>query len=142
MYALGGYAAGKVDPDRIKRLNDAVRAGYTPGDRKSEQSFLKVNREFHQYIARASGNQRLAAMVVELIEQHERIVHLGLALQNKEHEFRHHHDDLIAALIAGDGDRAAELAGRSVRNSQDRVLEALMSSGSELSMEVVRPDTA
>ncbi len=132
-------AAGKVDPERIKGLNDAVRAGFTPGDRKSEQSFLKANRELHQYIAQASGNQRLAAMVADLIEQHERIVHLGLALQNREHEFLHHHDDLIAALIEGDGDRAATLAEDSVRNSQNKVLEALVSSASELSMEVAPP---
>lgn len=133
------FAAGNVDPDRIRALNDAVHAGYTPGDPKSEQTFVRANRELHRYIAQASGNQRLATMVADLLEQHERIVHLGLALQNREQEFIHHHDDLVTALIEGDGDRAAELAERSVRNSQKRVLEALMSSASELSMEVVPP---
>ncbi len=133
------FAAGNVDPDRIRALNDAVHSGYTPGDSKSEQTFVRANRELHRYVAQASGNQRLATMVADLLEQHERIVHLGLALQNREQEFIHHHDDLVAALIEGDGDRAAELAERSVRNSQKRVLEALMSSASDLSMEVVPP---
>lgn len=99
-------AAGKVDPPRLKKLDKAVHVGYTPGDKSSEQAYLRANRAFHRYVAGASGNQRLAAMVVELLEQHERIVHLGLALQNREHAFHHHHDELVTALIEGDGVRA------------------------------------
>ena len=129
-------AAGKVDPTRLKELDDAVHAGYTPGDKASEQAYLQTNRAFHQYVAEACGNQRLAAIVVNLIEQHERIVHLGLALQNKRHEFHHYHDALIKALIKADGERAAELTVVTVRGSQDRVMEALLSMSNPLPLEI------
>ena len=130
-------AAGRVDPTRLKELDSAVHAGYTPGDKESEQAYLQTNREFHRYVAEASGNQRLTAIVVNLIEQHERIVHLGLALQNKGHEFHHYHDALIKALIEADGERAAELTEVTVRGSQEKVMESLLSMSNPLSLEIV-----
>jgi DNA-binding GntR family transcriptional regulator len=127
-------AAGKVDAERIDKLNRAVQAGYEPGNEKSEAAYLKANREFHRYVAEASGNRRLAALVIDLMEQHERIVHLGLALQKREHEFLHFHDELVSALIEGDGDRAAELTERALRGGLRKVMEALLSSANQISV--------
>lgn len=127
-------AAGKVDERRIRALNTAVHAGFTPGNKASEGQYLRANREFHRYVAETSGNQRLAALVVNLMEQHERIVHLGLALQNREHEFLHFHDDLVDALIRGDAEVAAQLTEKALRGGQKKVLEALMSSANEISL--------
>ena len=134
-------AAGKVDPQQIRRLNEAVQAGYTAGDKRSEAAYLRANREFHQYVAHCSGNQRLAALVTDLMEQHERIVHLGLALQSREHEFLHFHDDLVNALIEGDGDRAADLTEKALRGGQQKVMEALLSSVNQLSVSKINLDT-
>ena len=121
-------AAGKVDAGRLRSLNEAAHATWTPGDEASESTYLRANRELHRYVAESSGNQRLAALVVGLMEQHERIVRLGLALQNREHEFHHFHDDLVEALIEGDGDRAARLTEAALRGGQKKVMEALADS--------------
>ncbi len=126
-------AAGKVDPDRILKLNNAVVSSFSAGHEQDETEYMKANREFHRYVAESSGNQRLAALVIDLMEQHERIVHLGLALQNREREFLHRHDDLVSALIEGDGDRAARLVEHSLRGGQRMVVEALLSSTNEVS---------
>ena len=127
-------AAGKVDGARLRALNEAAHAPYSPGDRASESAYLRANREFHRYVAQSSGNQRLAALVVGLMEQHERIVHLGLALQNREHEFHHFHDDLVAALIEGDGERAAQLTEAALRGGQKKVMEALADSAAQVTL--------
>ena len=127
-------AAGKVDGARLQSLNEAAHAPYSPGDRASESAYLRANREFHRYVAQSSGNQRLAALVVGLMEQHERIVHLGLALQNREHEFHHFHDDLVAALTEGDGERAARLTEAALRGGQKKVMEALAHSTAQVSL--------
>ena len=127
-------AAGKVDAEHIQRLNNAVVSGYAAGDRTGEAAYLRANREFHRYVAEASGNQRLAALVVDLMEQHERIVHLGLSLQKREHEFLHFHNDLVTALIEGDDVRAAELTEQSLRGGQKKVMEALLSSANDVSV--------
>lgn len=131
-------AAGKVDAQRLRVLNEAAHSSYSPGDRASESTYLTANRELHRYVAESSGNQRLAALVVGLMEQHERIVHLGLALQKREHEFHHYHDDLVIALIEGDGERAARLTESALRGSQKMVMEALADPASQIS--VVRID--
>ena len=134
-------AAGNVDAKRIRKLNKTVHAGYTPGNKKSEAAYLRANREFHRYVAEASGNQRLAALVVDLMEQHERIVHLGLALQHREHEFLHFHDDLVNALIEGDGERAAVLTEKALRGGQKKVMEVLVSSAHQISATEIKLDT-
>ena len=127
-------AAGRVDAGRIRSLNEAAHAAWSPGDEVSESTYLRANRELHRYVAESSGNQRLAALVVGLMEQHERIVRLGLALQNREHEFHHFHDDLVDALIEGDGDRAAQLTEAALRGGQRKVMEALADSADRVSL--------
>ena len=127
-------AAGRVDARRLRSLNEAAHATWTPGDEASESTYLRANRELHRYVAESSGNQRLAALVVGLMEQHERIVRLGLALQNREHEFHHFHDDLVDALIEGDGDRAARLTEAALRGGQRKVMEALADSADRVSL--------
>ena len=118
-------AAGKVDPARLRALNEAAHATYPEGDRAGQAAYLRANRDFHRYVAECTGNQRLVTLVVGLMEQHERIVHLGLAMQRREHEFHHFHDDLVDALVEGEGERAAELTENALRGSQGMVMEAL-----------------
>ena len=127
-------AAGKVDAGRLRSLNEAAHATWTPGDEASESTYVRANRELHRYVAESSGNQRLAALVVGLMEQHERIVRLGLALQNREHEFHHFHDDLVDALIGGDEDRAAQLTEAALRGGQRKVMEALSDSAARVTL--------
>lgn len=134
--AAARLAAGKVDADRVRALNKAVHAGFTSGEPESEAAYLEANREFHRYVAEAGGNQRLAALLVDLMEQHERIVHLGLALQSRGHEFVHFHDDLVNALVEGDADQAAALTERALRGGQHKVLAALLASGTQISLSV------
>ena len=127
-------AAGKVDASRLRALNEAAHATWSPGDETGESTYLRANRELHRYVAESSGNERLAALVVGLMEQHERIVHLGLSLQNREHEFHHFHDDLVDALIEGDGDRASQLTEAALRGGQKKVMEALADSAAQVSL--------
>jgi DNA-binding GntR family transcriptional regulator len=121
-------AAGKVDRTRLLQLNAAAHAAHHQRRRASGPPFEKANRALHRYIMQASGNRRLAELVIQLSEQHERIVHLGLALGHREGEFLHHHDDLVEALIGGEGARAAEIAERALRGGQDKIMQALLRS--------------
>jgi len=127
-------AAGKVDAKRLRALNEAAHASYPPGDAAGQAAYLRANRAFHCYVAECTGNQRLVTLVVALMEQHERIVHLGLALQRREHEFHHFHDDLVTALIEGDGERAAKLTEAALRGGQQKVMEALADSTAQISL--------
>ena len=120
-------AAGRLDRDELGRLDARVRACHAPAGEATSEDYREANHEFHRYIVNACGNNRLTEAVIALIEQHERIVHFSLSLQNRDAEFHHVHDDLVEALIAGDGERAAELTERAIRGSQKKIIDSFMS---------------
>src|SRR3954465_7935568 len=47
-------AAGKVNPQRLKTLDEICREGFEPGDAKSTTRFLDANKAFHVEIAKAT----------------------------------------------------------------------------------------
>ena len=120
-------AAGRVDPERLMQLDSQVRKLHVASGTETDESYREANHAFHRFIVEASGNQRLAEMVVSLFEQHERIVHFSLSLQQRDSEYHHVHDDLVKALLDGDGERAASIARKTIRGSQDKIIEALLS---------------
>ncbi|MEM9550878.1 MAG: GntR family transcriptional regulator [Pseudomonadota bacterium] len=120
-------AAGRVDAQHLRELEARVRACHAADGAATSDAYREANHAFHSYIVAASGNDRLAAMVISLIEQHERIIHFSLSIQNRDTEFHHVHDSLVDALIAGDSARAADIVEAGIRGSQSRIIKALLS---------------
>lgn len=120
-------AAGRIDEAQLRELEARVHARHDTGGAATSDAYREANHALHSYIAGASGNSRLAAMVIALIEQHERIIHFSLSIQNRDIEFHHVHDNLVEALIEGDSTRAAEIAEAAIRGSQTRIIEAFLS---------------
>jgi DNA-binding GntR family transcriptional regulator len=129
-------AAGKVDEEGLRRLDQACSGSYEPGDRDSEDRFLQANTEFHLVVAQASGNERLVEMLANVLSEMERLFHLGLALRDRTNEMRHEHESLIAALTAGDSKGAETVARMELISSRAMVLDALMSSSSLLDVNI------
>ncbi|MEL6532552.1 MAG: GntR family transcriptional regulator [Pseudomonadota bacterium] len=119
-------AAGRVDAETLRTLEAQVEACHAAGNATTDDAYREANYALHTYIARAGGNERLAGMVAALIEQHERIIHFSLRVQNRPAEFHHVHDNLVEALIAGDGARASQIAEATIRASQTRIIEAFV----------------
>lgn len=126
--AAARMAAGQVEGDRLRQLDAVCRAGYVPGDRESEAEFLRANRDFHVSIAASSGNSRLAGTLAGLLDEMERLLHLGLALRNRTEEMQHEHKALVDALIRGDGEAAAGIAAEQVEAARRMVMDAILSS--------------
>ena len=120
-------AAGRVDAELLRDLEAHVRATHASEGASARETYREANHALHSYIARASGSNRLAAMVIALIEQHERIIHFSLSIQNRDAEFHHVHDSLVDALIDGNSERAAEIVEAAIRGSQARIIEAFLS---------------
>ncbi len=119
-------AAGHVDAATLRTLDAEVRACHPSTGNGTDAAYREANYAFHEHVMRASRNRRLAEIVMSLIEQHERIVHFSLALKDRGVEFHHRHDDLVEALLAGDGARAAACAERAIKGSQMKIIEILM----------------
>ncbi len=128
--AAARMAAGRVDGRQLKRLDQLCRAGYRPDDKESVASFLRANTEFHVTVAMASGNDRLAGIIAGLLDEAERMFHLGLMMRDRNEEMYMEHRDLVDALVSGDGESAARVAADQIRSAQRMVIEALLASPS------------
>ena len=126
---LSPYSQDELQ-ERISLLEAEIERVRAHHGTATSDAYREANHALHSYIVGASGNGRLAAMVIALIEQHERIIHFSLSLQNRDTEFHHRHDSLVEALIAGEPGRAAEIVEAAIRGSQAKILEAFLSEAS------------
>lgn len=89
--------------ERLHALNDGLRVLAAAQD---AHGYATANRDFHQLFVRASGNRRLEGMHAQLLAQMGRLMMRAdrdLATSIAEH------DAILAAVDAGDGERAARL---------------------------------
>lgn len=124
--AAARQAAGRIDGQLLRQLNESCVAGYTPGDRASESAFLRANREFHVAIANASGNRRLARVLEQVLEGTERLFHMGLAVRDRTEEMKHEHEVLVSALLRGDADAAARATVDQVNAARTMVMDGIL----------------
>ncbi len=125
--AAAERAAGNVDGAKLRELDAICIAGYQPGDRDSERRFLGANKAFHVAVARASGNERLARTLAQLLDEMERLFHLGLALRDRSEEMQHEHKALIDALVAGDREAAHAATVEQIESARKMVVDAIIS---------------
>lgn len=121
-------AAGKIDRALLQRLDAVCEADYTFGDHDQEYAFLEANKNFHMAIAEAAGNQFQTGFVGRLHDAAMRILWVSLQIENRSSVWRHGHQDIVAALIEGDGNSAADLALKHLLGGQRLVYEVLASS--------------
>lgn len=119
-------ACGRVDVTRLRELNARCAEGYQPGDEPSEMAFMAANREFHLEIAQASGNQRLAVILSQIMDEMARLLHLGFILRARPEDMMHEHANLLAAVEAGDPATAHEISVAHINSSRALVLDGIM----------------
>jgi DNA-binding GntR family transcriptional regulator len=125
--AAARQAAGRIDRELLSHLDQLCKAGYEPGNRASESAFLRANREFHVAIANATGNHRLARVLGQLLEETERLFHLGLAVRDRSDEMKHEHQELLVALASGNAEAAAQSTIRQIESARKMVMDGIMS---------------
>lgn len=134
--AAARLAAGQVDGQRLRMLDEAARAAYLPNDAKSIARFLEANKEFHVAIARATGNGRLADVIERLLDEMTRLLHLGLRSRNRPLEAQHGHRALIKALVRGDGAAAERLCREQIETARSMVLSAVLTNSALLNFAI------
>lgn len=125
--AAAALATGKVDIARLRAINSAPQQAVNEGE---QLAFIDSNRAFHRAIVAATGNRRLFALLEDVGDEMQRLVHLGLfGGASKDIERRaadRQHEDLIAALASGHPEAAREAARRHVEHARGLAIEALM----------------
>jgi DNA-binding GntR family transcriptional regulator len=134
--AAARMAAGRMDAQRLKAIDDVCRAGYQPGDPRSTTRFLEANKAFRVAIARATGNARLAEAVERLLDEMTRLLHLGLGLRNRSQEMQREHRALGKALARGDGEAAERIAREQIEAERNMVLSAILTSSAVMQLPI------
>ncbi len=119
-------AARHFSPAQIAALADMSSVSYCLDDPESHILFLQTNRNFHLALAEAAGNRRLVKMMEGLMIEMDRLFHLGLRLRDSSEEMKREHQEVVAALEAGDVDGVRDAITRQVMTSRDRILEAIL----------------
>jgi DNA-binding GntR family transcriptional regulator len=109
--------------DHIKAL---ANFSYVFKNEETYLHFLEENTEFHHAIAMASGNQRLAFLITDTLNEMTRIFHLGLELRDSAQEMNLEHVTLADALCSRDGDKAVQISTDQILNSRKRVVEYML----------------
>lgn len=126
--AAARMAAGRMDAQQLRLLDEIACAAYQPGDAKSTARFLDANRKIHVTVARAAGNARLAGAVERLLEEMARLLHLGLGLRDRSREMARENRTLLKALARGDGDAAERISREQIEAARSMVLSAVLTS--------------
>jgi DNA-binding GntR family transcriptional regulator len=84
-------AASHVEASQLRRLEELAHVGYVVGDPESVTTFLRANREFQMIIAHASGNRPLRDLIEKLLDESERMQHLGMMIWNRSSQAAHEH---------------------------------------------------
>ncbi len=105
------------DLDQFRRF-DAV---------PSEDNFVPYNRSFHQAINRLSGNRRMSEYSRDLGEQYDRLVRVSISMTPpRDYDgFMREHCEIIDALQARDGRKAARLLGAHIESGEKRIIGVL-----------------
>jgi DNA-binding GntR family transcriptional regulator len=112
----------------LERLNAACR--HAPDQEYDLAEQRRANKAFHNAIARASGNQRLASLAIGALEELDRVLYLpqlATVWERTEASFEEH-KRIIDAIRIRDGRGAEQAAYDHIVPNQRGVIDALISS--------------
>jgi len=130
-YALE-IAAARATPDDLSRLEEIAATEYTYHDWESYADFLDRNLEFHIRLAELSRNDRLVAILRDLLGGMQRFFFLGLDLGDFAREMRSEHEQLVVLMHRGEFDVATDCLRGQIQSSRDRILRALVDENIDL----------
>jgi DNA-binding GntR family transcriptional regulator len=122
--AAAELAAANATPEQLQEMRRLVE---DDPDASYEQRAASVLR-FHEVLADASGNGRLASVLNGLMDEMQRLMYLGLDIaENVSHQAGEHRE-LLDALLKGNHHLAREIAEHQVEVGRMRMFEAILAS--------------
>jgi DNA-binding GntR family transcriptional regulator len=132
-------AVGTIDKDDLAELRSIATHPFIKGDPESRETRLANYHRFHRIMARAPGNDYLAAAIERALDESARLVRLALLLHERDAEDSHYFRSWVEAIEAADADSARTVCAESIAHERRYVVDGLVSSPSVMSAEVVVP---
>lgn len=123
--AAAELAVDRLDDAAIDRLTELSGVGYDPEDRESLIAYVATNAEFHDIIAKASGNRRLIELIRQLMTESRRFVHMAILSEEHGEAVRLQHAQIADAFRQRDRATAIELLRAHVEGGRLAVLDGL-----------------
>ena len=118
-------ASEKISAERLDHLMTLAEIVYNRAEQPSITRFVRANRQFHEAIALASGNQRLHTTVVQVLDELQRFFHLGAQLRDVGGETSDSHRQIVQALRLRDAERARRQVMHEIQSTQAGLIVAL-----------------
>ena len=113
--AAAAMAAERATPEQITRIERLANYVYHAGEKKSYETFLEWNRNFHIEIAAASGNDFLAEMTVNLQTRLVRYYYLVISMASYGKDLVDEHRAIVRTIRA-----------RKPAEARDRAIEHIL----------------
>lgn len=118
-------ATTRATEEELGRLSELAAIEYTYSDWASYVEFLDRNLGFHLEVASLSRNDRLFAVLRNLLVSMQRFFYLGLDLGDFGSEMRGEHELLVRHMLRRDVAAAASCAEEQITSSYERIRRAL-----------------
>lgn len=122
--AAAELAASNATPEQLQELRKLVDDA--PDDSQEEQASKVL--KFHEILAEASGNARLALILSGLLDEMQRLLSMGLDIGASLSLQAGEHRELLDALLTGNHHTAREIAKNQVEVGRMRMFEAILES--------------
>jgi DNA-binding GntR family transcriptional regulator len=117
-----GLAAERITEEGVAALLKNVNEEFVLSERANDDGFYErayqQNMEFHQLIARASGNRRLADLIMRLMEDMRRMLAFDPRLVTPRQ-----HMEIVEAIRHGDRATAEQAMKRHMEKTKSRLLD-------------------
>ena len=118
-------AVTRATDEELERLSELASIEYTYSDWASYVDFLDKNLGFHLEVASLSRNDRLFAVLRNLLVSMQRFFYLGLDLGDFGAEMRDEHELLVSHMRSRDVEAAASCAEEQINSSYERIRRAI-----------------
>jgi DNA-binding GntR family transcriptional regulator len=116
-------ATPRLTNEGLVRLEQLIEAMEGYAGREEVEEFFEANAAFHASLFEASGNGKLRQLYEQLLGQMSSLRRRSLALRGNLKQSVEEHRAILAAVAAGEPDRAAELMSEHIRVPQRRLQE-------------------
>ncbi len=122
--AAAELAATNASPEQLNEMRQLVEEDPDSSYEDQAESVLR----FHEVLAEASGNARLAHVLSGLMDEMQRLLFMGLDISESVSHQAREHRELLDALLKGNHHLAREIATSQVEIGRMRMFEAILES--------------
>ena len=122
--AAAELAAANATPEQLQEMRNLVEDDPDSSYTDRAERVLR----FHEVLAEASGNARLASVLSGLMDEMQRLLYLGLDISESVALHSGEHRELLDALLKGNHHLAREIAENQVEVGRMRMFEAILAS--------------